>query len=166
MPNIDSKKLIVDEIKEKVSRATSVVLVDPRGLTVAQDTALRKSLREIGVDYKVYKNRLMRLGFEGSDFAKLDEYLEGPSAAAFCYDDPTAAARVISKIAKDVKLLEFKAGVIENNVYNAEEVQAIANIPSREELLSKLLGSFKSPMSSFARIIQAIADKEGAPSAE
>ena len=167
MAKVEQKKLIVNEIKEKLERATSVVMVDARGLTVEQDTALRKKLREAGVDYQVYKNTMVRFAVEGTQFEGLKPYLEGPSTFAFSYEDATAAASILSKEAKELKVLEFKAGVVEGITYDAEGMKAIAEIPSKDVLLSKLLGSFKSPMSSFARVIKQVAEKgEGEAAAE
>lgn len=160
MAKIAQKQVIVNEIKEKLEKASSVVLVDPRGLTVEQDTVLRKKLREAGVEYKVYKNTMVNFAIQGTQFEGLAPYLEGPSAVAFSYEDATAGASVISKEAKNFKALEFKAGVVENTVYDAEGMKVIAEIPSREVLLSKLLGSFKSPMSSFARVINQVAESK------
>ena len=166
MAKVEQKKVIVDEIKQKLEKASSVVVVNARGLTVEQDTALRKSLREAGVDYKVYKNTMVRFAIQGTQFEGLDPYLEGPSAFAFSYEDATAGAGILSKAATDLKVLEFKAGVVEGITYDAEGMKAIAEIPSREVLLSKLLGSFKSPISSFARVIKQIAEKDGEQAAE
>ncbi|NCC14975.1 MAG: 50S ribosomal protein L10 [Clostridia bacterium] len=160
MAKIEQKQVIVNEIKEKMEKAASVVMVDARGLTVEQDTVLRKQLREAGVDYKVYKNTMVHFAIQGTQFEGLEEYLSGPSAFAFSYEDATTAAAVLNKAAKDAKKLEFKAGVIEGVVYNAEGMKLVAEIPSKEVLLSKLLGSFKSPMSSFARVIDQIAKKD------
>jgi len=160
MPKIEQKQVVINEIKEKLDKASSVVLVDARGLTVEQDTQLRKKLREAGVDYKVYKNTMMRFAVDQTPFEGLKEYLEGPTAVAICYEDASLAARLISKELKAMPALEFKAGVVENNLYDAAGITAVANILPREELLSKLLGSFKSPIASFARVIQAIADKD------
>ncbi len=161
MANVEQKQVVVNEIKEKLEKATSAVLVDARGLTVAQDTDLRKQLREAGVDYKVYKNTMMHFAVEGTPYEGLKDYFAGPSAIAICYEDPTSAASIINKFRKNAKALEFKAGVIEGTCYDAEGMKVIADIPSRDVLISKLLGSFKSPMGSFARVIQAIADKSG-----
>lgn len=166
MAKVEQKKVIVDEIKQKLEKASSVVVVNARGLTVEQDTALRKSLREADVDYKVYKNTMVRFAIKDTQFEGLEPYLEGPSTFAFSYKDATAAASILSKTAKDVKVLEFKAGVVEGITYDAEGMKAIAEIPSREVLLSKLLGSFKSPISSFARVIKQIAEKDGEQAAE
>jgi len=159
--NRKAKEAIVEEIRERLTRAKSVVLVDARGLTVAQDTILRKSLRKTGgVDYKVYKNSMMNFAIEGTEFAGLKDYLKGPTAVAFSYEDATAAASAISKNLKAMPILEFKASAIDGEIYDAEKTKAIAEIPSREVLLSRLLGSFKSPMASFARVINAIAEKK------
>jgi len=161
MAKIEQKQVVVTEIQEKLAKAASVVMVNARGLTVEQDTVLRKQLREAGIDYKVYKNTMVHLAIQGTQYEGLDEYLAGPSAFAFSYEDATTAASVLNKAAKDMKVLEFKAGVIEGVVYDAEGMKLVAEIPSKEVLLSKLLGSFKSPMSSFARVIDQIAKKDG-----
>jgi large subunit ribosomal protein L10 len=161
LANLDAKKAIVNEIKEKLEKASSAVLVDARGLTVEQDTALRKQLREAGVDYKVYKNTMMNFAVADTQYEGLKDFFEGPSAIAFSYEDPTTAASIINKFKKTAKALEFKAGVIDGTCYDAEGMAKVADIPSRDVLLSTLLGSFKAPMGSFARVIQAIADKDG-----
>ncbi len=166
MPKVEQKQVIVNEIKEKLDKAVSVVMIDARGVTVEQDTELRKKFREAGIDYKVYKNTMMNFAVKGTKFEGLSEYLSGPSAFAISYEDSTAAARIISKENKNIPNMEFKAGVIENIVYDAEGIKAIANIPAKEELLSKLLGSFKSPLSSFARVINAIAEDKSKENAE
>jgi large subunit ribosomal protein L10 len=168
MPKIEQKQVVVNEIKQKLENASSVVLVSSRGLTVDQDTALRKKLREAGVEYKVYKNTMVTFAIKDTPFEGISEFLKGPTAVAISYADATAAARVINGELKAMPKLEFKAGVVENTVYDAKGMQAIANIPPRAELLSKLLGSFKSPMSTFARLVNAVAEKkaEGAPAVE
>ena len=166
MPNVEKKQVVVDEIKEKLEKAVSIVLVDARGLTVGQDTDLRRQLREAGVDYKVYKNTLIHRAVQGTQFEGIQAHLEGPSAVVFSYEEATKGASVIKKVAEKATKLEFKAGVVEGIVYDAAGIKAIADIPSREVLISKLLGSFKSPISSFARVIQAIADKEPEAAAE
>jgi large subunit ribosomal protein L10 len=160
MAKIEEKKPIIDEISEKIKDAQSVVLVDARGLTVAQDTELRKQLREAGVSYKVYKNTFMKRAFEGTDFAQLDSYLEGPSAVAISKDDATAPARILYKFAKTADKLEVKGGVVEGKAYDAKGLEPIASIPSREELLSKLLGSLQAPITNFARDIRQVAEKK------
>jgi large subunit ribosomal protein L10 len=159
MAKIEIKQPIVDEIKSKVEGATTVVLVDYRGLNVEQDTRLRKNLREAGCEYKVYKNTLMRRAFEGTDCAQLDSLLEGPSAIAISKDDATAPIRILNNMAKEAEALEFKAAIVEGNFYDAEGVKALASIPSREELISKLLGSLQSPITNLARVLKQIAEK-------
>lgn len=161
MAKVELKAPVVQEIAAKIDGAQSAVLVDHRGMTVAQDTELRKRLREAGVEYKVYKNTMMKRAFEGTDFAALDEYLEGPSALAVSKEDATAPARILYEFAKEAKQLEIKAGVVEGKAYNYDELSEIAKIPSREILLGRLFGSWQSPVSSFARILKQIAEKDG-----
>ncbi|MBQ3790207.1 MAG: 50S ribosomal protein L10 [Lachnospiraceae bacterium] len=161
MAKVAEKEPIVKEISERIDGATAAVLVDARGLTVAEDTQLRRQLREAGVAYKVYKNTMMHRAFENTDFAQLDEHdlLNGPSALAISKEDPAAPARVLVKFAKTAKQLEVKGGVVEGKYYDAEGLVAIADIPSREVLLSKLLGSMQSPIANFARVVKQIAEK-------
>ena len=161
MAKVELKKPIVDEISEVVKDAQGVVLVDYRGLTVEQDTNLRKQLREAGVTYKVYKNTMMNFAFKGTDFEQLAPHLEGPSAIAVSKDDATAPARIIVKFAKEAPALELKAGVVEGVLYDAKGIADVAKIPSREELLSRLLGSLQSPVANFARVLNQIAEKGG-----
>lgn len=159
MPKIEQKQTVIDGIKANLEGATSVVVVDYRGLTVEQDTVLRKSLREANVTYKVYKNSMMKFAFDGTDFAQLNEVLAGPSAIAISYEDATAGPRLLKQMAKDMKALEFKAGVVEGTLFDADGVLKVASVPSRDELIAKLLGSMKSPISKFARTVKALADK-------
>ena len=159
MPKLEQKQTLVSEIRGKINRAQSVVLVDARGLTVEQDTSLRKTLREAGVEYKVYKNTMLNFAVEGTASEGLKPYLAGPTTVAFSYDDPTLAAGLLSKQAKTLQKLTFKAGVVGGVLYDADGMKAVAEIPSREVLLARLLGSFKSPMASFARVINAAAEK-------
>ncbi|MCL1925104.1 MAG: 50S ribosomal protein L10 [Defluviitaleaceae bacterium] len=154
---IDKKQALVNEVKEKLDRAVSIVLVDARGIKVDEDTVLRKKFREAGADYKVYKNSILERAVEGTPFEGLKEHLKGPSAIAISYEDATATAAIIDKEKKTVEALEFKAGFIDGVLYDAEGIAAIASIPPKEELLSKLLGSFQSPMGNFARVIDQIA---------
>ena len=140
MAKVELKQPVVQAIVNDIEGAQSIVLVDYRGLTVAEDTALRKQLREAGVVYKVCKNTMMKRAFEGTDFAQLDEYLDGPNAIAISKDDATAPARILAKFAKDAKALELKAGVVEGT----------------------LLGSMQSPITNLARVLNQIAEKGGA----
>ena len=162
MAKVELKQPIVQAIADDIKDAQSVVLVDYRGLTVAQDTELRKQLREAGVIYKVCKNTMMKRAFEGTEFAGLDEYLEGPSALCVSKEDATAPARILAKNAKNIKCLEMKAGIVEGQYYDAAGINAIASVPSREELLGKLLGSIQSPIANFARVISQIAESKEA----
>ena len=166
MAKVELKKPIVEEISEVVKDAQGVVLVDYRGLTVEQDTNLRKQLREAGVTYKVYKNTMMNFAFKGTDLESLAPLLEGPSAIAVSKEDATAPARVLAKFAKTAPALELKGGIVEGVFYDAAGMADIAKIPSREELLSKLLGSIQSPIANFARVMNQLAEKGGASACE
>lgn len=166
MAKVELKQPIVQEIAENIKDAQSVVIVDYRGLTVAQDTQLRKELREAGITYKVYKNTLMNFAFKGTEFESLTDCLEGPNAIAISKDDATAPARILAKFAKDAKALEIKAGVVEGQAYDQAGLQTLATIPSREELLSKLLGSLQSPITNLARVLNQIAEQGGAEASE
>ncbi len=159
---VELKQPIVQAIAEEIKDAQSVVLVDYRGLTVAEDTELRKQLREAGIVYKVYKNTMMKRAFEGTECEALESCLEGPSAIAISKDDATAPARILCKFAKDAPALELKGGVVEGTAYDVAGLTELSKIPSREELLSKLLGSLQSPISNFARVIKQIAEQGGA----
>ena len=159
MAKVELKKPIVEEISELLNGAATAVVVDYRGLTVAEDTELRKQLREAGVVYKVYKNTMINFAIKDTEFADLAQHLEGPTAIAVCKDDATAAARVLAKFAKTAEALEIKGGVVDGVYYDAAGIGQIASIPSREVLLSKLLGSMQSPITNFARVIKQIAEK-------
>ena len=161
MAKVEIKAPIIDEIKGYVDKASAAVLVDYRGLTVEEDTRLRKALREAGVVYKVYKNTYLKRAFEGSVFTELNQHLEGPTAIAFGIDDATAPARVIAEFAKKAPKLEFKGGVVEGVYYDVKGLEKVAQIPSRETLISKLLGSLQSPVANMARVLKQIAEKNG-----
>lgn len=160
MAKIELKQPIVEEIKAQLQDAQSVVVVDYRGLTVEQDTRLRKELREAGISYKVYKNTMVRFAIEGTEFESLKDDLEGPNAIAVSKEDATAPARILAKFAKEAEALEIKAGVVEGTYYDRAGIKTISNIPSREELLSKFLGSIQSPITNFARVIKQIAEQQ------
>ena len=165
MAKVELKQPIVQEISDSIKDAQSVVVVDYRGLTVAEDTQLRKTMREAGVTYKVYKNTLVSRAVEGTQFESLKEALEGPNAFAISTTDATAPARILAKFAKTAPALEIKAGVVEGNFYDQEGMKTIAAVPSREELLSRLLGSMQSPIANLARVLNQIAEKGGASDA-
>jgi large subunit ribosomal protein L10 len=163
---VELKQPIVQQISDTISGAQSVVVVDYRGLTVAQDTDLRKQLREAGITYKVYKNTLVSRAVEGTEFEGLREVLEGPNAFAVSADDATAPARIIADFAKKVPALEIKAGVVEGTYYDADGMKAISSIPSRDVLVSRLLGSLQSPITNLARVLNQIAEQGGTPAEE
>ena len=165
MAKVELKQPIVQEISEMINGAQSVVVVDYRGLTVAEDTQLRKQLREAGVSYKVYKNTLVNRAVEGTEFESLRDSLEGPNAFAVSTEDATAPARVLAEFAKKAPKLEIKAGIVEGTYYDAAGMQQIATIPSRDVLLSRLLGSLQSPVTNLARVLNQIAEKGGAADA-
>ena len=166
MAKVELKQPIVQEISETIKDAQSLVVVDYRGLTVAEDTQLRKNLREAGVTYKVYKNTLVNRAIEGTEFESLKDVLEGPNAFAVSTEDATAPARVLAEFAKKAPSLEIKAGVVEGTYYDAEGMKQIASVPSREVLLSKLLGSLQSPITNLARVLNQIAEQGGAEACE
>ena len=160
MAKVEIKKPIVDEIRAALDGAASVVVVDYRGLTVEQDTQLRKQLREAGVIYKVYKNTLINLAVKDTPFEAISKDLEGPTAIAVSEKDATAAAGILFKFSQTADKLQLKSGIVEGTYYDADGIKVIATIPSREELLSKFLGSIQSPITNFARVIKQIAEKK------
>ena len=166
MAKVELKQPIVAEIAELFNGAKSAVVVDYRGLTVEQDTILRKQLREAGVTYKVYKNTMIRFAAKGTEFEALEANLEGPTALAVSKEDATAPARILSQFAKTADKLELKGGVVEGTYYDQKGIQVIATIPSREELLGKLLGSIQSPIANLARVLNQIAEAQNGGSAE
>ena len=166
MAKVELKQPIVQEISSVIEGAQAAVLVQYLGLTVEQDTALRKELREAGVDYKVYKNTLMRRAFEGTDFAQLSEYLEGPNALAVSKEDPIIAEKILAKYVKAHKCFNFVGGVIEGQYADETKLVEMANIPAREVLLGRLFGSMQSPIANFARVVKQIAEKDGGAAAE
>lgn len=161
MAKVELKQPVVEEISGHIKDAQSVVLVDYRGLTVDEDTQLRKQMREAGVVYKVYKNTLMNFAFKGTDCENMCSLLEGPNAIAISKEDATAPARILAKFAKTAPALELKAGIVEGTFYDSDGIKIIASIPSREELLSKFLGSIQSPITNFARVLNQIAEQDG-----
>ncbi|MBQ8430787.1 MAG: 50S ribosomal protein L10 [Clostridia bacterium] len=158
--NQEAKKAIIDEIKANIQNAKSIVLVDYRGISVAEDTTLRKELRENNVVYKVYKNRLFQKACEELGINGFESYLEGTTAFAFGMEDETAAPRLIKKQIKALNKLEIKAGYCNSEVVDAKQVEVLANIPSKEQLIANLLGMLNAPVSALARALQAIADKQ------
>ena len=165
MAKVEIKQPIVDEISAHLDGAKAAVVVDYRGLTVEQDTALRKKLREAGVVYKVYKNTYINFAIKGTAFEELSKHLEGPTAIAISKEDATAPARILFDFSKNAPALELKAGVVEGTYYDEKGIQVIATIPSKDELLAKFLGSIQSPITNFARVLKQIAEKDGSAEA-
>lgn len=157
---IEQKKQIVDEISDKFKSAQTAVVVDYRGLTVAEVTELRKQLREAGIEFKVYKNTLTRRAVEAAELTGLNESLTGPNAIAFSNEDVVAPAKILNDFAKKHEALEIKAGVIEGNVASADEIKALAELPSREGLLSMLLSVLQAPIRNLALATKAVADQK------
>ena len=162
MAKIELKQPIVKEITELLDGAQSAVVVDYRGLTAEQDTKLRKELREAGVTYKVYKNTMIRIAAKGTPFETLYSSLEGPTAIAVSKEDATAPARILYNFSKTAPKLELKAGVVDGVTYDQDGIKVIATIPSRDELIGRLLGSIQSPITNFARVLNQIAESKEA----
>lgn len=161
---IEMKKGVVAEIAEKLQKSASCVVVDYKGLKVEEVTELRNKFREAGIDYKVYKNTLVRrAAAEVGNMAQFDNVnLVGTNAIAFGYEDPVAPAKIVNDFAKTHPKLELKMGFVEGEFYDAENIKKLAEIPSREELIAKLLGSLKAPVSNFVYLVDAIAKKQEA----
>ena len=158
---LEVKSLVVSEIVEKLNNSSSAVVVDYKGLTVAEVTELRKVMREAGVDYKGYKNTLVRRAAQEVGIEQFnDELLVGTNAIAFGYDDPVAPARILKKFIETHPKMKLKMGVVEGEFYDEAKIMELANIPSREELIAKLLGSLKAPVSNFVYLVDAIAKKQ------
>lgn len=157
---IEQKKQVVVEIADKLKASKTVVVVDYRGLTVAEVTELRKQLRDAGVEFKVYKNSLTRRAAEAAELADLNGSLTGPNAIAFSTEDVIAPAKILNDFAKTHEALEIKSGVIEGNVASAEEIKALAELPSREGLLSMLLSVLQAPIRNLALAAKAVADQK------
>jgi len=156
LPNLEEKKQVVEEIKNRLQKSQGVVLTDYRGLNVAEVTELRAKLREAGIEFKVLKNTLTRIAAGEVGLKGLDPYLEGPTAIAFGIEDPIAPAKILSEFARTHKALEIKGGILENRVIDVKEVKALADLPSKEVLLAKLLGAMQSPLYGFAGTLQGL----------
>ena len=157
--NFEKKKEMVKEIQEKFANAKSVVLSDYRGLNVAETTELREKFREAGVEYKVYKNNLVKLAIKGTDFEGITADLTGPNAIAFGYEDPVVPAKVIKDFAKEHENLSLKTGIIEGEYFGSEKMLKIAEIPSKDELIVRFLSSVKSPVNNFVYLLNNIKDE-------
>jgi len=158
--NREIKEAKVSEIREKMEKAQGIIFAKYQGLTVEEDTELRKSLREAGVEYKVYKNTLVTIAAKELGMDGIVSYLEGPLSVAFGYEDPTVPAKVLNDFAKTHKKMELVAGIVQGEIYDEAKVKQLATIPSREVLIAKLLGSFKAPLSNLAYLLNAIAEKK------
>ncbi|MDE6952618.1 MAG: 50S ribosomal protein L10 [Erysipelotrichales bacterium] len=158
---IEAKKVIVDEIAQQLKGAQSAIVVEYRGLSVADVTELRTALREENVGFKVYKNTLVQRAAEQEGMTELSDYLKGPNAIAFGREDAVAPARILAKFAKDHEALVIKAGYVEGKFLPQEEVMEVAKLPNREGMYSMLLAMMKEPVAKVARIIQAVADAKG-----
>ena len=161
---LEQKKQVVAELVETLKSAQAGVLVDYRGLTVEQDTDLRRKLREAGIEYKVVKNTLTRFAAKEVGLDGLDEQLNGPTALAVSADDPVAPAKVIADFAKTAECLQIKAGFLDGAVITLDEVNTLANTPSRETLIAKIMGSLNAPISNLVRTLQALVDNGVEPS--
>ncbi|WP_025640183.1 50S ribosomal protein L10 [Schnuerera ultunensis] len=151
---LEEKKQIVEEIKEKVEKAQGVVLVDYRGLNVEELTQLRRNYKEAGVDYKVYKNTMMRFAFKDAGFEEFNQYLIGPNAIAFGFDDPVQAAKITEEFAKKHDKLEIKAGIVDGKIIGIDEIKSLANLPSKEVLIAQTLAGLNGPIAGFANVLQ------------
>ena len=160
--NIERKAEQVALVAEKVKKAQSVVVFDYRGISVAEDTELRSEMRKNGVEYVVIKNHIMARACEASGVHEhVEEILKGPSAFAFGYEDVAAPARILKAFIKKAKKCELKGGIVEKELINAAQVEAIADMPSREVLIARMLGSMMTPISKFAIVLNEIAKKQG-----
>ncbi len=168
MAKVELKQPIIDEIKAQLDGAKSLVVVDYRGISVADVTELRRQCREANVVYKVYKNTMVRRAVEGTEFEGVVKDLEGTNAFVISKEDATAPARIVANFIKKAKVCQLKSGVVEGTYYDTKGIETIATIPSRDELIAKFMGSIQSPIANFARVIKQIAEKEGgeAPAAE
>ena len=167
------KESLVEEIKERLTGSGGIIMADYRGLTVKEMQELRGKVRESGADLKIYKNRLTQIALRELAMPELDDYLTGPTALVFVVDDPVAPAKALQDFAKGHQALEVKGGLNENQVVDSAAMKAIASLPSREELVAKIMGLMLSPVrgfmgtanapvSAFARAVQAVADQKAA----
>ncbi len=150
---LSQKRVVVDGISDKMKAAKAMVFADYRGLTVEQDTQLRNALRKAGVDYKVVKNTLTRFAANENGLNGLDTYLNGPTAMASSESDPVAPAKVLSEYAKKYEKLEIKVGVVEGKIIDSDGVRALAELPSREVLIARVLAGFNAPINGFVNVL-------------
>ena len=150
---LEEKKKLVEELKEKIGAAKSIVIVDYKGLSVFEDTELRKTLREANVEYRVLKNRLMQKAFNELGYSDFDEALNGPTAVAFANGDPVAPAKILLESADKSKKLTVKCGMVDGTYITMDGVKELATLPPKEVLLAKLLGTLEAPISGLARVL-------------
>lgn len=164
---LEQKKVVVAGLVERLNASCAGVIVDYKGINVTDDTALRKELREAGVEYTVVKNTLLKRAISETELNGLDAVLEGTTALATSADDYVAAARILSKFASTHDNFNIKNGFLDNEVIDLAKIDSLAKLPSREVLLAQVLGAFQAPISAFARAVQAIVDKgDSEPAAE
>lgn len=154
--NKENKEQVVADLAAKLAKAKATFLADYRGLNVEKVNALRNELRKVGVDYRVVKNTLLRLASRDTGAACLDKHLAGPTAIAIAADDPVASAKILNEFAKANAKFELKAGSLDGKLLSVADIQALADLPSREVLLAKLLGSLNAPASNFVGVLAAI----------
>lgn len=168
MPNakvLEQKQQVVADLSEKLSAAVTGVIVDYKGTSVADDTKLRKELREAGVNYFVVKNTLLSRAIEGTDLEGIKDVLEGTTAIALSNEDYTAAARILCKFAEAHENFVVKSGFLDGKVVDVATIESLAKLPSKEVLLATVLSAFQAPIAAFARAVQAIVDKDGSAEA-
>ncbi|MEY8281194.1 50S ribosomal protein L10 [Oscillospiraceae bacterium 52-8] len=158
---LNKKKEYVSQLREKVENSVAGVVVSYQGISVADDTSLRKELREAGIDYKVVKNTMLRFAVEGTAFADLSNVLEGSTALAVSNEDPIAAAKILAKYADKIESFELKAGYLDGKVLDAAGISEIAKLPGKQELLSMLCSALSGNIRGLAVAINAIAEKQG-----
>ena len=169
MPNalvLEKKQQQVAELKEKIAASVTGVIVDYKGITVADDTALRKELRENGVEYFVVKNTILSRAVEGTELEGIKSVLEGTTAIALSKEDYTAAARILCKFADEHENFKVKSGFLDGKVADVATITAIAKLPSKEVLLATVCNVLQAPIAAFARVLQAVVDKNGSADAE
>lgn len=157
---LEAKKQVVSEIAENLRESKTTILVDYRGLTVAEVTELRSQLREAGVEFKVYKNTMTRRAVEEVELTDLNDLLTGPTAIAFSKDDIIAPAKILSNFAKEHEALEIKGGVVEGSVASLEQIKELADLPSYEGMVSMLLSVLQAPIRNFAYATKAVAEQK------
>lgn len=157
---IQAKQETVDVVAAKLRESVTTVVADYRGLNVAQVTELRKQLREAGIEFQVLKNSLLRRATAAAELTELDSALTGPTAIAFSTEDVVAPAKILNDFAKKHNALELKGAIVEGRVISVEEVKALADLPSRDGLLSMLLSVLQAPVRNFALAVKAVAEKE------